>query len=52
MLKRMFAMLTGDSESVRQRLELMKMGDHELADLGISRDQIDEFVRQHAGNDE
>lgn len=48
MLERMFQYLSGDSESARQKRELLKMADHELADLGIARDQIDEFVREHS----
>ena len=48
MLENMFRLLSGESESARQRRELMEMGDHELADLGISRDQIEDFVRDHS----
>lgn len=48
MIEALMDILTGESESDRQRRELMTMGDHELADLGISRDQIEEFVLAHA----
>ena len=52
MLENMFRLLSGESESARQRRELMEMGDHELADLGISRDQIEDFVRDHSEDED
>ncbi len=44
MLDSIFDFLGGQSESEKQAEELKAMDDHELADLGISRDQIDTFV--------
>lgn len=38
-----------ESETDRQIRELRAMNDSALADLGIARDQIEDFVRNHAG---
>lgn len=48
MLDSLFDILGGDTEERRQIEALEAMDDHELADLGIARDQIPAFVRGHA----
>lgn len=47
MLDTIFDMFHGETEEERQVKELQAMDDHQLADLGISRDQICSFVRDH-----
>ena len=47
MLDTIYDMLGMQSEQDRQIEELKAMKDHELADLGISRDQIETFVATH-----
>lgn len=47
MLDSIFDLFAGRTESDRQIEELQAMDDHELADLGIVRDQIDAFVAAH-----
>lgn len=37
-----------ESETDRQIRELKALNDRALADLGIARDQIQDFVRSHA----
>ena len=37
-----------ETDAERQVRELQLMDDHQLADLGISRDQICAFVKEHA----
>ena len=41
-------MLASEGEKQSQISELQAMSDRELADLGISRDQIEAFVDQHS----
>lgn len=48
MLDTIIDMVAGRTESDRQIEELKAMDDHELADLGIVRDQIDAFVAEHS----
>lgn len=47
MLDAIFDIFNGETEEERQIKELQAMDDHQLADLGISRDQINNFVRNH-----
>lgn len=47
MLDAIFDIFNGETEEERQIKELQAMDDHQLADLGISRDQIASFVRDH-----
>lgn len=47
MLDSIFEILGAQTEEERQIEELNAMDDRELADLGISRDQIDAFVAEH-----
>lgn len=47
MLDAIFDIFNGETEEERQIKELQAMDDHQLADLGISRDQINSFVRNH-----
>ena len=48
MLDSLMDVFSLESEKDRQLHELEAMGDHELADLGISRDQIEAFAGKHA----
>lgn len=48
MLDNIFELFVTKSERDRQIEELSAMKDHELADLGIARDQIEAFVDQHS----
>jgi len=50
MLDAIFDIFNGETEEERQIKELQAMDDHQLADLGISRDQISSFVRDHTAN--
>ena len=52
MLDAIFDIFSGDTEKERQIKELTAMDDHQLADLGISRDQICDFVRDHTAASE
>ncbi|MEM7060269.1 MAG: DUF1127 domain-containing protein [Pseudomonadota bacterium] len=45
-----FDIFNGETEEERQIKELQAMDDHHLADLGISRDQIEKFVRDHTAS--
>lgn len=51
MLDSVFDVFSGQSERDRQISELRAMEDHELADLGILRDQIEAFVDAHSSED-
>jgi uncharacterized protein YjiS (DUF1127 family) len=48
-LDAIFEMLGAQTEEERQIEELNAMNDHELADLGIARDQIAAVVAERAG---
>ncbi len=48
MLDSILDMFNGPSAAERQIEDLKAMDDHELADLGMSRDQIEAFVAEHA----
>lgn len=52
MLDAIFDIFNGETEEERQVKELQAMDDHQLADLGISRDQIASFVRDHSASTE
>jgi uncharacterized protein YjiS (DUF1127 family) len=51
MLDNILELFAGKSERDRQIEDLMAMDDHELADLGVARDQIEAFVDQHSPSD-
>jgi uncharacterized protein YjiS (DUF1127 family) len=48
MLDSILDIFAGRTETDRQIEELQAMDDHDLADLGIARDQIDAFVAAHS----
>ncbi len=48
MLDSIFDLFDGRTERDRQIDELKAMDDHELADLGIARDQIGAFVNAYS----
>ena len=48
MLDSLLEIFGAESEKDKQVSELQAMDDHELADLGIARDQIEAFVEQHS----
>ena len=52
MLDTIFDIFNGETEQERQIKELQAMDVHQLADLGISRDQISSFVRDHTAASE
>lgn len=47
MLDSIVDLFTAQTEADRQIEDLRAMDDHELADIGISRDQIAAFVSEH-----
>ncbi|MEM6623237.1 MAG: DUF1127 domain-containing protein [Pseudomonadota bacterium] len=49
MLSNLYDMLSGQSEADKAIEALQTLNDHELADLGIARDQIAAYVRSKAG---
>ena len=51
MLDSVFDVFSRRSERERQIDELKSMEDHELADLGILRDQIEAFVDAHSADE-
>ena len=51
MFDSLLEVFSGESEKDKQISDLQAMDDHELADLGIARDQIDAFVGQHSTRD-
>ena len=51
MLDQILDVFTIETEKEKQINELSAMADHELADLGISRDQIEAFASTHTPDD-